>query len=152
VEGLEAAYRRGYRRLVGLACLLTGSREVAEDLVQDTFVRCADRIDALEDPDTYLRAAVANTCRSWHRRQGIARRLARTDRADRPDAHVPEALVEFHDALLALKPEQRTAVVLRVYGGFSADEIAELTETNASTVRSRLQRGLAALRKVVPRD
>ena len=146
---LEAEYRRAYRRLVGLACLLTGSRDVAEDLVQDAFVRCHDKVGALDDPGPYLRAAVANACRSWHRHNSVARRVA-TD--ERPAVALPERLVEFNDALLTLPPEQRAAVVLRAYGGFTAEEIAEMTDTNASTVRSRIQRGLAALRKVVPRD
>jgi RNA polymerase sigma factor (sigma-70 family) len=146
---LEAEYRRSYRRLVGLAALLTGSREVAEDLVQDTFVRAGHRVGEVDDPGTYLRTAVANACRSWHRRNALARRVGA---GREPRAAMPDHLVEFDDALRSLKPEQRIAVVLRVHGGFTAEEIAVLTGSNASTVRTRISRGLAALRKVVPRD
>ena len=49
---------------------------------------------------------------------------------ERPAVALPERLVELNDALLALPPEQRAAVVLRAYGGFSAEEIAALTDTN----------------------
>jgi RNA polymerase sigma factor (sigma-70 family) len=146
---LETEYRRSYRRLVGLAALLTGSRDVAEDLVQDTFVRGRQRVGEVDDPGTYLRTAVANACRSWHRRNALARRVGA---GSAPQTTMPDHLVEFDDALRTLKPEQRIAVVLRVHGGFTAEEIAVLTGSNASTVRTRISRGLAALRKVVPRD
>lgn len=146
---LAATYRRSYRRLVGLACLLTGSRDVAEDLVQDAFVRSAGRVEALDDPDRYLSAAVANACRSWHRHNAMARRVVPPQR---PDAELPDRLVELDDALGALKHDQRVAVVLQAYCGFSAEEIATVTGSNASTVRTRIQRGLAALRKAMPDD
>ena len=49
--------------------------------------------------------------------------------------------------LTRLSDEQRIAVVLRYYGGYSASDIAEMLEMPAATVRSHLRRGLAALKK-----
>ena len=50
-------YREERDGLVRLAYLITGSQAVAEDLVQDTFVRVMGRLDPGSSPGAYLRAA-----------------------------------------------------------------------------------------------
>ena len=54
--------------------------------------------------------------------------------------------------LSRLSPERRTAVVLHYVQGYSVQEIAELTEAPANTVRDRLQVGKALLRKYLLKD
>src|SRR5579862_3364381 len=61
-------YRVERDGLVRLAYLMTGSQAVAEDLVQDTFVRVMARLDPEASPGAYLRRSVINACYSWHRR------------------------------------------------------------------------------------
>src|SRR5213082_409241 len=61
---------------VRLAYLLTGERVLAEDLVQDAFVRLAGRLVHLRDPgafDAYLRRTVVNLCNSQFRRRRVER-------------------------------------------------------------------------------
>jgi DNA-directed RNA polymerase specialized sigma24 family protein len=55
--------------MVRLAHLLTGSDLVAEDLVQDAFVRVDRAWARIDDPVPYLRASVVNACHSWHRQR-----------------------------------------------------------------------------------
>src|SRR5437899_8198778 len=57
---------------VRLAYLLTGDRALAEDLVQDAFVKLAGRLVHLRDPgafDAYLRRTVVNLANSYYRRK-----------------------------------------------------------------------------------
>src|SRR5438132_7657769 len=61
-------YRAQFLVLMRVAFLMTGSNETAEDVVQDTFIRCRSRLGDLEHPPSSLRAAVINECRSVHRR------------------------------------------------------------------------------------
>src|SRR4051812_8864080 len=64
-DWLDAAFRSDYTPLVRLAALLV-DREVAEELVQDAFVRTHGRLSRI-DPDkvsVYLRSAVINGARS----------------------------------------------------------------------------------------
>ena len=80
---LTELFRQHHLELVRLAALLVRSREAAEDIVQDIFVRIHAR--RANVPDTagalaYLRQAVINGCRSWLRRQSVSRRLAPVDR------------------------------------------------------------------------
>ena len=140
----EALYRANYPPLMRLAYLLTGSNEVAEDLVHDVFLRAGDRLP-IDHPASYLRAAVVNACRSRHRRAVVARRHAP------PPAPLvmPRELVDFRDVLLGLPLRQRAAVVLRYFCDMGDDDIAELLDCRPATVRSLVSRGLANLREVM---
>ena len=60
---LAEVYRDRFVDLVRLAYLLTGRRDVAEELTQDAFIAAAARWDSIERPSAYLRAAVVN--RAW---------------------------------------------------------------------------------------
>ena len=61
-------YRAEHHRMLRLAVLLTSSTEVAQDVVQDSFVRLYQRWDGVRDPSGYLYRIVVNGCRSHHRR------------------------------------------------------------------------------------
>ena len=132
--------------MVRVAWLIVGSPVVAEDLVQDAFVRVGRRYDRVRAPEAYLRVAVVNACRNELRR---AKSL--------PLSTVPElaaadpSTVELFDVLASLELRQRTAIVLRYIDGRSDDEIAAILGVRQATVRSLVFRGLAELRKVIGR-
>src|SRR5438874_8781926 len=77
-----------------LAYMLTGDRQLAEDLVQDAFVRLAGRLAHLRDPgafDAYLRRTVVNLANSHFRRKKIERAyLGRTAAEPRVDWDAPD--------------------------------------------------------------
>ena len=64
-----------------------------------------------------------------------------------PPRDLSNSAEELWDVLAKLSEDQRTAVVLRYYGGYRSAEIARLLDVPAATVRSHLRRGLALLRK-----
>src|SRR5438128_7013337 len=73
---LGELYLRHADAAVRLAYLLTGDRALAEDLVQDAFVRLAGRLVHLRDPgafDAYLRRTVVNLSQSYFRRKRVER-------------------------------------------------------------------------------
>lgn len=142
-------YLANYSTLVRLAYVLTSSAELAEDLVQDCFVRLHRHYERLETPERYVRQAVVNACRSHFRRAGRERDrrplLYVVDGQGASDA-VPG---DLHDVLLSLPYRQRAAVVLRYYSGLSEGEIAEVLGCRPGTVGSLIHRGLERLRGVV---
>src|SRR5256714_12962845 len=79
---------------IRLAYLLTGDRALAEDLVQDAFVRLAGRLAHLRDPgafEAYLRRTVVNLANSHFRRKKIERAyLGRTAAEPRVDWDAPD--------------------------------------------------------------
>jgi RNA polymerase sigma-70 factor (sigma-E family) len=155
---LGELYLRHVDGAVRLAYLLTGERALAEDLVQDAFVRLAGRLVHLRDPgafDAYLRRTVVNLCNSQFRRRKVERAyLQRTRNAG--DAHAapwPEGSVEDRQelwrALGRLSGRQRTAIVLRFYEDLPERRIAEILRCRPGTVKSLLSRGLETLRNEI---
>jgi len=144
---LADLYRREYASMVRLAHLLTGSNEVAEDLVQDSFVRVYRNWDRADRPGAYLRTTVVNRCRSWHRRQRIER-----ERLPRPGAEgVDSEARELLDALAHLGVRQRTALVLRFYADMCEADVAEALGCRPGTVKSLIHRGLRQMEGVIER-
>ncbi len=138
--------------MLRLAYTLTGNAADAEDVVQDALSRALprwERISRVEDVDAYVRRMVVNAHTSWWRRWR---------RRESPVEQVTDHAVEAnrgpeHDerrriwlACQALPEAQRTAVVLRYYEQLEYHEIAALTGVREGSVRSRVSRGIAALR------
>jgi RNA polymerase sigma-70 factor (sigma-E family) len=142
---LAALHRERYAAMVRLATLLVDSQEIAEEVVQDCFVRLHPRFDRIDDPVAYLRRSVVNACRSAGRRRTLERSHLRADRPAFAELGVDEIL----DALAGLPARQRAALVLRYYEDRSEAEIAEALGCRPGTVKSLISRGLARLREVV---
>lgn len=142
--------------LLRLAYVLTGSRADAEDVVQDALSRALprwSRISTLDDPDAYVRRMVVNAHVSWWRRM---RRREVPVESVRERAVADGPSTEERDriwrACRALPPDQRTAIVLRFYEDLDYADIAALTGVREGSVRSRVSRGMAALRQELGDD
>jgi len=158
---LGELYLRHADDAVRLAYLLTGDRALAEDLVQDAFVRLAGRLVHLRDPDAvpaYLRRTVVNLANSNFRRRRVERRYLEHARSEVVSAagRVPDAGVEDRDqmwhALGRLPARQRAAIVLRYYEDLPETAIADLLQCRPGTVKSLLSRGLEGMRGQIRGD
>ena len=153
-DGVEVLFLRHYAGLLRMAYALLGTREGAEDAVQDAFVSLFRHWGKLRDPGaapSYLRAAVLNRCRSGIR----ARILERTRSTDpflplhaigsdeiagrREDA----ALVG--QALRQLPRRQREVVACRYLLELTVAETAETLGISDGAVKRHAHRGLRAL-------
>jgi DNA-directed RNA polymerase specialized sigma24 family protein len=86
VADLATTYASEYPSLLRLAIALTGRRELAEELVQDTFVaaqRNWSRIEKYDNAPMWLRRVLLNRCVSRHRRAGTEARLLLRLRSER---------------------------------------------------------------------
>jgi RNA polymerase sigma-70 factor (sigma-E family) len=143
-----------------LAYLLTGDREVAQDLVQDAFVRLFRRLRDLRNPDAfgaYLRRTVVNLSKDHWRRAQVRRRYLRRQRGTpsiqpEPWTEAIEARDELWRALRRLPSAQRATVVLRYYEDLSERQIAEVMGCSVGAVKSRLSRATSALRSQMQED
>jgi RNA polymerase sigma-70 factor (sigma-E family) len=134
-----------------LAYLLTGDRELAEDLVQDAFVKVAGRLAHLRDPAAfgpYLRKTVVNMSRSYFRRRKLEREHIE---AARPAVHQDNTSLAMEreamwSALGRLTQRQRAAIVLRFYEDLSELQVADILQCRPGTVKSLVSRGLETLR------
>jgi RNA polymerase sigma-70 factor (sigma-E family) len=137
---------------VRLAYLLTGDRALAEDLVQDAFVKLAGRLVHLRDPgafDAYLRRTVVNLANSYYRRKRLERAFLKREEREARLAEVgidASARDELWGAMRRLSDRQRAAIVLRYYEDLSEQQVADILNCRPGTVKSLVSRGLAILR------
>jgi RNA polymerase sigma-70 factor (sigma-E family) len=153
---LGELYRRHAPDAASLAYLLTGNRSLAEDLVQDAFVRMFGRFRDLRHPDAfnaYLRRTVVNLSRSHFRRAKVERAYLAREGAPPATAAGPDIgpREEIWDALLRLPERQRTAIVLRYYEDLSEVDTAYAMRCPAGTVKSLVSRGIERLRQEMTR-
>jgi len=143
---------------VRLAYLLTGDRPLAEDLVQEAFVRLAGRFRDLRNPDSfewYLRRTVVNLTRSHFRRLRVERRYVEGPGRRLPDPQEPPDPGErdaLWRALGELPERQRTAIVLRYYEDLSEAQTADVMGCPVGTVKSMVSRGMDRLRELIGRE
>lgn len=138
---------------VQLAYLLTGHKQVAEDLAQDAFVRLFGRFQQLRSPESfglYLRRTIVNLSRDYFRRLQKERALSHRQGSPAADDEDRLSRVDTRDELLhalqLLPPRQRAAVVLRFCETLSEQETAESLATTVGAVNSLVSRGLRSLR------
>ena len=136
--------------LLRLAYVLTGNRADAEDVVQDALSRALprwSRISTVDDPDAYVRRMVVNAHVSWWRKFRRREVPVETVRdSAMPTGPASEEKDRLWRACQALPSDQRIAIVLRFYEDLDYAEIAALTGVREGSVRSRVSRGVAALR------
>ncbi|MGH8888439.1 MAG: SigE family RNA polymerase sigma factor [Acidothermaceae bacterium] len=137
--------------LLRFAKVLCGSRELAEDVVQEVLVRAYgrwDRIVSLDKPDAYVRRMIVNEFLSWRRKCGrvVPRaEVSGTDVSPDPSGGYVERAA-LASELRNLPRKQQTVIVLRFYCGLSDAEIADELGCTTGTVRSHASRALATLR------
>lgn len=154
-EPFDDFYRAEYPAILRVAFLIVGTRESAEELVQDAFVRVHQRWGRLDQPGSYLHTCVVNACRDRLRRRGrLAQRmpLLVADQIMAAPVEPGGERTDLVEALAALPVRQRAALVLRFYGGFNEAEIAEVPGVRPGTVKSLVHRGLERLREEIPHD
>ncbi len=147
------------RPLFAFLFRMCGDTDLAEELMQETFVRAlraAKRYRPTASVTTWLFSIAANLVRDRWRRQ--ARQGEPMPIGERPLAseETPEDEVlrqagheAVRTALLALPLEQRSALILRYYHDLSYEEIAAALACPIGTVRSRIHNGLARLRSAL---
>ncbi len=146
-------------RLFRFACVMCGSRDVAEDLAAEAFARLYPkwRRGHIDDPAAYLRRVVLNLVRGRYRRLAVQRRAAvRIERGQEMTAASADVRIADQEvvraALRALAPRQRAAVILRFMEDRSEVETAAILGVTLGTVKSQVSRALGHLRVAMDAD
>ncbi|MGH8992211.1 MAG: RNA polymerase sigma factor [Acidimicrobiia bacterium] len=149
---LADLFRAHHGPLVRTATLLLGDAGVAEEIVQDAYVKLHGALPRLRRPEAalaYLRTTVVNLARSRLRRYRVARRHPPLPPPPGPGAEEEAVVSEDHREVLvaldALPRRQRECLVLRFYLGLSEADIAAALSLSTGSVKTHTSRGLAAL-------
>jgi RNA polymerase sigma-70 factor (ECF subfamily) len=157
-EALDVLVSRWQHRLWRLAARMTGDRDAARDLAQDSWLAIVRGLRRLDDPAGFRAWAyriVTNKCVDWIRRRAV-RRGAAAELQDVANAEIdnrrPPALegadevARMRAALRRLPSNQRMILSLHYLDGLSVLEIAAVLDVPAGTVKSRLHRAREELR------
>ena len=159
VERYAVLVRRYRERYARYASRMLGSRDVAEDAVQDALVRAFDRLADCREPDKFagwLFLILRNRCYAeQRRRQREGRPLDEADEMfaapDRPDGAYEqvERTHALERALQHLTAEQREVFVLKHTEGLAYEEIAGVTGATVASLKMRMHRAYDRLRELM---
>jgi RNA polymerase sigma-70 factor, ECF subfamily len=149
VHELEELFLRYEGQIYAFVLRMVGSRDVAEEIAQETFVRaCAAalRFDGLSSVKTWLFGIARNVVRE-HRRSRREEPGAVPERV----AHQPDIATTLHlrEALAKLGEDDRELVLLVDAIGFSPREMASSLGITDEAVRVRLHRARRRLRQIL---
>ncbi len=134
------------------------SREDAGDLIQEVFLRLVRKkgaFQSVENPVAYAFQVARNEANRWLSRTIRKREQFRfiaadlfveVDPLDSKSADWRDTLT---NALSVLPDEQWEVVVLKIYSGFTFQEIAAITATPQGTVATRYRRGIGKLKEIL---
>ena len=139
--------------IIRIAFTYLKQKELAEDVAQDVFIKCYEKMDSFRNDSSYktwLIRITVNRCKdvlkSWHYKNlfltGFFKNNHQT--VSTIDHHEDE-LISLH--VLKLPIKHREVIILFYYQDLSIEEISDLLEINSNTVKTRLHRGRQKLKE-----
>jgi RNA polymerase sigma-70 factor (sigma-E family) len=135
-------------RVVRLAFLLTQETGVAEEVVQEAFVRVWHAWDRVVDGPAFLRTTVVNLAKSSLRRRALELRH-RTRRGDDAVDLDHNTRIDVLRAVGQLPMRQRTCIALRFYDDLSESETASVMGISVGAVKSQTHKALQRLESLI---
>lgn len=139
--GFDALFEEQYPKLVALGTTMSGSRETARELAQETMLRAYrqwDHVGRFDRPDAWLRKVMTNLLIDHHR-SSSAEHVA-LGRLRQPIVAQAEC-GEWADLVAVLPIRQRLIVTLFYGEDRSIEEISRLLDVSTGTVKAALSRG-----------
>ncbi len=153
-ERYEALVDALYQDVYRYAYWLCKNGALAEDLVQETFLRAWRSLDSLQN-DKAAKAWLFTILRRENARLYERYRPDIVDIDDQSiadlDENEPDQRLDrrmLHEAIATLEKDYREPLLLQVIGGFSGKEIAEILNLNNNTVMTRLFRARGKLKNI----
>lgn len=167
VSAFERLYRAHCSRVLGLCLRMTRRRDVAEDCVQQTFIRAWRSLAAFEGRSafgTWLHRIAVNEVLMHQRKRATRPELdARSERGPAPADHSSEYeellqppssaerdaadVMDVERALASLPEGSRHVVILQAVYGYSHEEVADMLGIAVGTCKAQLHRGRKLLRE-----
>jgi RNA polymerase sigma-70 factor, ECF subfamily len=157
MKAFERLYRLHSGKVMGLCLRMTRRRDVAEDCVQQTFIRAWRSLAAFEGRSafgTWLHRIAVNEVLTHERNHGT-RAESDADAVEDAQSAPMElqrefdagAVMDVERALATLPPGSRHVVVLQTVYGYSHEEVAEMLGIAVGTCKAQLHRGRRLLRE-----
>lgn len=159
----EELYCASVKSAFRTACLILSNPSDAEDVVQNAYIKAAEKLSELKNPESFeswLKSIVENECKNYIRKEKritapiiLLNRKAEETSKELTEP-VPQEIMEREDLrnsvtdiLNSLSPETRACIVLFHYEDKSLNEISEILNIPVGTVKSRLYNGRKKIEK-----
>ena len=167
-QALAQLYDRYHRLIFSLALAIVNDRATAEEITLDVFMRVWQKAATYRADQAKVSTWLTHIARH-HAIDVLRRRAARVDHfavhwedaksnsaSSSPD---PQEVVEhslrrrrIHAALAQLPPEQKEALYLAYFGGYTQSQIAEILKQPLGTVKTRLRLAMQKLREFLDEE
>ncbi|KEO82843.1 RNA polymerase sigma factor [Tumebacillus flagellatus] len=160
---LDEWYRLYHRDVFTYIGFQVKSRQDAEDIAQEVFVRVllgVDRFQGLASPKTWILTIARRTVVDWYRKKKFKNLFSLSHAEEVPsdelsayetvERHAKEAALR--DALRGLKQDMRDVVVLRMMQEFSTEETAQILGWTSAKTRTTLHRAMKKLQQHLGED
>lgn len=169
VNAFEQLVLAHEKKVFNIAFRIMGNQEDAYDISQETFIKVFRNLEKFNEKSTFstwvYRIATNSCLDELRKRKGketdsldkeieakdssVLKQVASKDSS--PEEHFFEQIEnkEISDAINSLPDDQKSVVVLRDINGFSYNEIEQITEVSIGTIKSRISRGRAQLKKIL---
>ena len=155
----ERVYRANAGRVFAICVRMAGSRQAAEELTQDVFVRAWQKLGQFRGEasfSTWLHRLAVNVVLNARKQDG--RRSGRHEEMDEesqmlaaPGLPVPGDRLDLEAAIAKLPPGARRVFVLHDVEGYTHEEIAEMSGVTTGATKSQLHRARMLLREALNR-
>lgn len=153
-EKLTRLIMQHEKELLRMCCVYLGDVVLAEDAVQETFLKAYKKMDGFRgecSEKTWLIRIALNVCKdmrgtSWFR---FVNRNVDFERLEMPVQFVPEDQLALTEAIMKLPHKYREVVYLYYDEGLKLREIADILHLSASSVSRRLEKAKDRLKEIL---
>ncbi|MGC3979013.1 MAG: sigma-70 family RNA polymerase sigma factor [Paludibacteraceae bacterium] len=152
---LERIIDKHQQQLFSFAFFRVGSYAVAQDIVQEVFIKFYEnsrRLSAADNVKAYLLKSISNACTDHVRKYGkfqfVDIELLQNELTDEDEKQCYSELLRIEDILSDLPAEQAEILRLKFVDSLNFVEIAELLNINVNTIKSRYKYAIEKLRNL----
>jgi len=154
---IEKIVEKFQNQLIRFAFYRIGSLEVAQDIVQDVFIRFFEKkqdFKTMENPKSFLYKSIGNQCIDYHRKNKIEfisiDSISESHFINNSNHYELKAEYEQITHLLNCLPEEQSEILkLRIIDELEFKEIAEITGIPVATAKSRFRYGIDKLKNKI---
>ena len=153
---MERLIARFQDRIAGFVYSLIGRDDAIEDLCHDIFIKMISGLSGLKNPDAFeawLFRIARNVAMDSLRRKRLWRMFVPFEPKHEQIAEAPRSgdsrIEEFRAALEGMPPNQKELILLLAENDWTYEQLAEITKSSVSAVKSRLFRAREYLRQRV---
>jgi len=152
LDNFEKIYRENYTKMFGIARKMVNDGDVAGDIVQEAFIHYFEKLQnglVIHHPPSWLIRVTINQCADYLKQTQKRMPLSVvSETAAKDETSGSTSDVILKQAIAKLKPMEMKLIML-YSEGYSYKEIAQIADTNFSSVGKTLSRTLHKLKKIL---